>query len=187
MSSLTGRTLVAVPRAFDRHEGDIFSRSVVFVLHHDDDGAQGLVLTAPLDADVDSVLPGWQSSVCVPRTLFQGGPVDLDRAIALANVPGREEILGTKRLFGSLCLVDLDAPPSLIAAEAAGIRIFAGSAGWEGGQLDEELDDGWWVRIEPEITDVFDPEPESLWQRVLLRQPGALRLLASFPDDPSLN
>lgn len=187
VSSLTGRLLVAVPRPHDGDEGDLFTRSVVFVLHHDDEGAQGLVLDYPLEAGVDSVLPGWQDVVSSPDRLFQGGPVGLDRAIALANVPGRDEVLGTTRLFGSLSLVDLDAPPALVAAQLAGMRVFAGSAGWEAGQLDTELADDWWFVADYEIGDLFDDDPDTLWQRVVRRQPFPLNLMATFPDDPSLN
>lgn len=187
VSSLTSRLLVAVPRPRDTDEGDLFSRSVVLVLHHGDDGAQGLVLTAPLEAGVDVVLPGWQRMVSRPDRIFQGGPVGLDRAIALANVPGRDDVLGTTRLFGALSLVDLDAPPVLIGAHLAGMRVFAGSAGWDAGQLDAEVADEWWLVVRPEIGDVFDDDPSSLWRRVLARQSFPTNLLAGFPRDPSLN
>ena len=50
----TGRLLVATPSV----EGDVFHRSVILMLHHDDAGAQGVVLNKPLSAEVDSVLPG---------------------------------------------------------------------------------------------------------------------------------
>lgn len=187
VTSLTGRLLVAVPRAHDRDEGDIFTRSVVFVLHHGDDGAQGVVLTEPLEAGVDSVLPGWQSACSAPDRLFQGGPVGLDTAVALAGVPGRGDVVGATRLFGSLAVVDLAAPPEIVAPQLSGLRVFAGNCGWEPGQLDVELADGWWVRAEPEIADLFDADPETLWARVLARQPMPTCLLASFPDDPTLN
>ena len=51
----TGQLLVATPQI----EEGVFRRSVVLVLHHDEDGAQGIVLNRPIDADVDAVLPGW--------------------------------------------------------------------------------------------------------------------------------
>ncbi|MBW8732373.1 MAG: YqgE/AlgH family protein, partial [Terrabacter sp.] len=49
----TGRLLVATPSV----GGDVFHRSVILMLHHDDGGAQGVVLNKPLSAEVDSVLP----------------------------------------------------------------------------------------------------------------------------------
>ena len=187
VSSWTSKLLVAVPHPYDCDDDDIFTRSVVFLLHHGSDGAQGLVLNHPLETGVDEVLPGWQPLASTPNRLFQGGPVALEMAIALANVPGHDETLGAKRLYGSLSLVDLDAPTALLEAEIAGLRIFAGSAGWDAGQLEQEVRDGVWVLAESEIGDVFDPEPQTLWQRVLRRQTAPTRYLASFPRDPQWN
>ena len=121
-----GRLLVAAPQI----EEETFRRSVVLLLHHDEDGAQGVILNRPIEADIEAVLPGWKTVASTPQTMFQGGPVELNSAIGLVTVPGDEpEPLGVKHLFGGLGLVDLDAPPNLVAPEVAGMRIFAGYAG----------------------------------------------------------
>ena len=126
----TGQLLVATPQI----EEGVFRRSVVLVLHHDDDGAQGLVLNRPIDADVDAVLPGWEEHATRPAKVFQGGPVQLDSALGLVAVPGDSpEPTGVRRLFGAVALVDLDTPPTLVVPEVAGLRIFAGYAGWSAG------------------------------------------------------
>ena len=126
----TGQLLVATPQI----EEGVFRRSVVLVLHHDDDGAQGLVLNRPIDADVDAVLPGWEEHATRPAKVFQGGPVQLDSALGLVAVPGDSpEPTGVRRLFGAVALVDLDTPPTLVVPEVAGLRIFAGYAGWSPG------------------------------------------------------
>ena len=111
----------------------------------------------------------------------------LDSAIALAGAPGRSDVLGVQRLFGSIAVVDLDAPPEIVAPHVSGLRVFAGNCGWSPGQLDTEIDDDFWVVVDAEIGDLFDPKPQTLWARVLERQAAPLRYLASFPDDPSLN
>jgi putative transcriptional regulator len=181
---LAGRLLVAAPQI----EEETFRRSVVLLLHHDEDGAQGVILNRPLEADVDAVLPGWKSVTSAPQTVFQGGPVELNSAIGLVTVPGDErEPLGVKHLFGGLGLVDLDAPPNLVAPEVAGMRIFAGYAGWSGGQLEGEILRGDWYVVDSESRDAFSVRPEGLWTEVLLRQTDRLRFVASYPDDPSLN
>ena len=132
----TGKLLVATPQI----EEGVFRRSVVLVLHHDDDGAQGLVLNRPIDADVDAVLPGWEEHATRPAKVFQGGPVQLDSALGLVAVPGDSpEPTGVRRLFGAVALVDLDPPPTLVVPEVAGLRIFAGYAGWSAGQLEDEV------------------------------------------------
>lgn len=183
-SFLAGRLLVAAPQV----EEETFRRSVVLLLHHDEHGAQGVIINRPIDADIDAVLPGWKSVATRPQTMFQGGPVELNSAIGIVTVPGDTlEPLGVKHLFGGLGLVDLDAPPNLIAQEVAGMRIFAGYAGWSGGQLEIEIRRGDWYVVVSESRDAFSAAPEQLWSAVLARQVDNLKLVAGFPDDPAMN
>jgi putative transcriptional regulator len=180
----TGRLIVATPSV----EGDVFRRSVILMLHHDESGAQGVVLNKPLAAPVDSVLPGWQRVVTAPPVLFQGGPVSTSSALGIVTVPGDEpEPLGVQRLFGSIGLVDLDVPTPVVAAELAGMRIFAGYSGWSEGQLEMEIRRGDWYVVESEVRDAFTSEPDGLWRDVLRRQRDSLAFVANFPDDPSMN
>ena len=117
----------------------------------------------------------------------------LDSALGLVAVPGdRPEPLGVRRVFGSVGLgsvglVDLDAPPEVVAAELAGLRIFAGYAGWSASQLEAEIAEGSWFVLPAESRDPFTDEPGRLWSDVLRRQGGDLALVATFPEDPSLN
>jgi putative transcriptional regulator len=119
--------------------------------------------------------------------VFQGGPVALDSALGLATVPGGAEPLGWRRVHGGVGLVDLDAPPEVLAAELGSLRIFAGYAGWGPGQLEAELAAGAWFVVDSEPGDAFSPEPEGLWRSVLRRQRGSLALVATYPEDPALN
>jgi putative transcriptional regulator len=41
--------------------------------------------------------------------------------------------------------------------------------------------------VDSESRDAFSVAPERLWSEVLLRQKDSLKLVASYPDDPSLN
>jgi putative transcriptional regulator len=181
---LTGRLLLATPVITH----GIFHRSVILVLHHDDSGAQGVVVNAPLEATVDAVLPGWQDLLTAPGNLFQGGPVSLDSALGLVAVPGPLDApVGVKRLFGRVGVIDLDTPPELVETGLAGMRVFAGYAGWSAGQLEDELREGsWWV-VPAEGRDAFSAEPQELWQAILRRQGEPLAWVATYPEDPDLN
>ena len=182
--SLAGRLLVASPELTE----DVFSRSVVLVLQHGAEGAEGVVLNKPIGASVDSVLPGWQEGASAPQQLFQGGPVALDSAVGLAGVRGHRDVeLGLKRLFGSIAVVDLDAPQEVVWPEISGLRVFAGYSGWTKGQLEGELAHGAWYVVDAHAEDVFDPTPDTLWRRVLRRQAAPLAWLSTYPADPSLN
>ncbi|MFE5739795.1 YqgE/AlgH family protein [Streptomyces celluloflavus] len=98
-----------------------------------------------------------------------------------------DEPLGWRRVHGAIGLVDLEAPPELLAAVLGSLRIFAGYAGWGPGQLEDELVDGAWYVVDCEPGDISSPDPERLWRAVLRRQRSELAMVATYPDDPSLN
>jgi putative transcriptional regulator len=181
---LVGRLLVATPSL----RSPTFSRTVVLLLDHGDGGALGVVLNRPMEVEVSAVLPDWQPHVTAPGVLFQGGPVALDSALGLVSVPGDElEPPGVRRISGSLGLVDLDASPEEVVPRVSGMRVFAGYAGWAGGQLEAEIGEGSWYVVDGEARDAFVDDPQTLWRDVLRRQRGDLAYVASFPPDPSLN
>ncbi|WP_030169541.1 YqgE/AlgH family protein [Spirillospora albida] len=184
-----GLLLVATPQLEDPN----FRRSVVLLVEHDHDGGTlGVVLNRPTEVPVGRVLPTWGELVTGPSVVFQGGPVALDSALALARLPGDDEPLGWRALadgteVSRIGLVDLDAPPALLAPELLQLRVFAGYAGWSAGQLRAEIEEGAWYLVPAEAGDVFAADPERLWQEVLRRQGGDLAFVATFPDDPTLN
>ncbi|MFD5134703.1 YqgE/AlgH family protein [Streptomyces sp. NPDC058378] len=197
VSSLTGRLLVAAPALADPN----FHRAVVLLLDHDEEGSLGVVLNRPTPVGVGDILGSWAGLTGEPDVVFQGGPVSLDSALGVAVIPGDEGSsqgsrlrtggdeapIGWRRVHGAICLVDLDAPPELLAAALGSLRIFAGYAGWGPGQLESELADGAWYVVESEPGDVSSPRPENLWRAVLRRQRSELAMIATYPDDPSLN
>ncbi|MCW2747494.1 MAG: YqgE/AlgH family protein [Nocardioidaceae bacterium] len=183
MDTVRGHLLVATPAIASGH----FWRTVVLVLDHDDDGALGVIINRPLDSDVDDVLPEWADVVDAPVCLFDGGPVAMDSALAVGVLRGTEEPLGWRPMCGRIGLVDLDVPVPTISSALAGLRLFAGYAGWSPQQLDEEIDEGAWIVVPAEDRDLFSPVPEQLWNTVLRRQSGDLRYWATYPEDPSRN
>jgi putative transcriptional regulator len=187
--ALAGRLLVATPLLGDPN----FRRTVVLIVEHEvAEGTLGVVLNRPTKIPVGQVLEPWTELVTGPSVVFKGGPVAPNSALALALVPGKDEPLGFHALdgapaLGQLGLVDLDAPPRLLAPAIQSLRVYAGYAGWGPGQLQSEIDEGAWYVLNAEPADVFFAEPERLWHDVLRRQGGDMALLATYPDDPGLN
>ncbi len=188
-SALVGRLLVATPMLGDPN----FRRAVVLVVEHEqEEGTLGVVLNRPTQVPVAQVLESWKDLATGPAVVFRGGPVAPESAVALALVPGDDEPLGWRPLDGTpvmsrIGLVDLDAPPEILAAEIVNFRVFAGYAGWGSGQLQAEIDEGAWYVLAAEPGDAFAAQPERLWPGVLRRQGGDLALVATFPDDPAMN
>lgn len=180
---VAGDLLVAVPHLADPN----FRRAVVLLLHHDDDGALGVVLNRPLPVPVEAVLPGWAPLVSAPATLFQGGPVGLDGVLGIAPLrAGADPPPSVTPVAGQLGLVDLDADADGVRG-VLGLRVFAGHAGWGAGQLDGEVAAGDWYVLRSLPTDVVTGDPARLWRAVLRRQGGSMAIVSTFPEDPSLN
>jgi putative transcriptional regulator len=182
-----GQLLVAAPALVDPN----FNRTVVLLLDHDENGALGVVLNRPSPVPVGEILADWSELAAEPGVLFHGGPVSTDSALAVATVPpGADESaepVGWRRLYDDTGIVDLDAPTELVAPAVSGLRIFAGYAGWGAEQLETEIEEGSWYVVPSLPGDVFGPDPEGLWMRVLRRQPGELAWVSTRPLDPTLN
>ncbi len=110
-------------------------------------------------------------------------------------IPGSQPTAGSdsgalgawKQFDGDLGTLDLEGDPDSFAGRIRALRVFAGYAGWAAGQLEGEIESGaWWV-LDAAPDDAFSPAPDTLWKRVLLRQPEPLRLIAFYPDNPVWN
>jgi putative transcriptional regulator len=179
--SARGRLLVATPDLKDPN----FSRTVVLVLEHNEEGALGVVLNRPLDLPVSEVLPAWADAVTAPGCLFVGGPVSPTAVIGLGRGDGDGD--GFQPLFDGLATLDLEADPRLTGAVLDGLRVFVGYAGWAPEQLDDELTAGGWLVVDRLPEDPFSGDPSNLWRAVLRRQGGRMAMFASAPEDPSTN
>jgi putative transcriptional regulator len=170
-----GRLLVASPDLGDAN----FRRTVVLMIAHDDEGAVGLVLNRPSELTVAETLPAWRDHTAPPATLYVGGPVQPDAAIALGRGPSTRGDL----VIGDLGAVDLDG-----TAEGHDlVRVFVGYSGWGPGQLEGELARDDWLVVDALVDDVVTTDPDGLWRDVLRRQRGRLALFANAPDDASVN
>jgi putative transcriptional regulator len=183
---LIGRLLVASPQLGDPN----FERTVVLMLDHGPDGALGVILNRPTGLPVEEILEAWrqQADAAPPGVVFRGGPVSPDAVIGLARTASDGADDGRWRLvLDGVGTVDLAVAPGEQPVAVAGVRMFAGYAGWSPDQLEDELGEGAWIIVDALITDVFTTEADSLWHDVLQRQGGKLALLASYPPHPSVN
>lgn len=169
-----GQLLIATPLLRDPN----FARSVVYIFSVED-GPAGVILNRPTEITVGSAMAGWQDAAATPALVHLGGPVAVEHALALGSGSHHEMVTA------DVGVVDLEAGPKTISAGT--VRLFAGHAGWGIDQLEAEIGEGSWFTAPGSVLDVLDPEPTTLWRRVLARQPGRLRQFATYPDDPRLN
>jgi putative transcriptional regulator len=171
--SQRGKLLIAAPSLFD-----FFRRTVVLIVEHTEQGAFGVVLNRRADADVAELVPDLGPLVERGAPLWVGGPVAPDSIVVLGEFEQPEQSAGA--VTGRIGVVDPGGDSEVLRA-----RVFVGHAGWGPGQLDEELAEDAWIVSEPDPEDVF--AVGDLWSEVMARRGGDFRLLATMPDDPSLN
>jgi putative transcriptional regulator len=167
--------------------GSFFARTAVLLCQHDAEGAFGLILNRAMDKKVGDVLVSDLPDVLREAPLFIGGPVQ-SSALSFLHTDST--------LFNGNVLPDLNLGHSLEELAELGeslsptsqIRVFAGYAGWSPGQLEGELKRKAWLTHPATVELVFQAPAEQLW-RTLVRLKGGWRnrLLATLPDDPSLN
>ena len=181
--STLGRLLLATPPLGDEN----FDRSVVYMLDHQAAGAFGLVVNRPSLAALPEVLEDWQAQLASPAGLFDGGPVETDGLIALAESTAQAVESEWTAIHGRLAVIDLSRSPADMVGEIGRVRIFRGYAGWGPLQLDAEMEAGAWMVFPASPDDVFSATPTSLWREVLRRQGGRTAWIANAPDDVASN
>jgi putative transcriptional regulator len=180
MPGLQGHLLVASPGLLDPN----FKRTVVLITEHNEEGAAGLVLNRPTDAEVSELVPQLEPLVDDGEHIWMGGPVQQNAVLVLGEFldPGDAAV----PLFGSLGFPALDEPDEVVPLTTRR-RIFAGYAGWGSGQLEDELAREDWILEPAQNDDAFTEAPEELWADVLRRKGGIYELVARMPEDPSVN
>jgi putative transcriptional regulator len=180
--SLRGKLLLASPTLLDPN----FRRTVVLITEHTEEGAMGLVLNRAATASVRDAVPDltWLAEPEAP--VYVGGPVAPTGVIVLAEFD--EPSAAAAIVEDDLGFVGPDAADSgQLASAIRRARVFAGHAGWGPGQLEGELAEEAWIVEPPRRNEVFTDDPEGLWAAILRRKGREFALLATMPEDPSLN
>jgi putative transcriptional regulator len=174
---LTGQLLVAMPGMAD----DRFAQAVIYMCAHTEAGAMGVLLNRhlkrPKFADLLKQLGVEPNPPKRVIRLGAGGPVDDNRGFVLHSADFRVD--GSMDVDGRFVLT---ANLEILAAIASGGGprqgfLVLGYAGWEAGQLDEEIRANAWLSVPADEAIVFDGHCETKWARALRKlkiEPGFL-------------
>lgn len=180
MDSLKGQLLVSSGGLYDPN----FRHTVVLIGEHNADGALGVVLNRALDVTVAEAVPPLAPLVPADAPLFQGGPVQPESPVLVADFarPERADLL----IFGTVGFLTGELEED-VGGDLKRARVYAGYSGWAPGQLEREMEEGSWI-VEPALAeDVFTDAPELLWSRVLRRKGPEFERLSRMPYDPRMN
>ena len=165
---------------------DNFSRTVVYLCHHDDTGSFGLILNRPFPLPLHELITG----IDVPDIpVYVGGPVGTDSLHFLHQYP--DLIPNSTPVQHPICWGgDFDQVKSLLAEgkiSADKVRFFLGYSGWSEGQLRQELDEKTWITTPASSAFLFHDAPEHLWKQILKSLGGEYAPMAEYPLDPQFN
>ena len=174
-----GSILIAKPFIEDKR----FEKTIILIIEHNTNGSVGLVLNKKASIKIDELIEDF-SAFNIP--LNNGGPVDIDNLFFIHKYPDiineSKEIKDGLFLGGSL----QDVIKGLNSGEISNhlISFFIGYAGWEKGQLEEELKEGSWILHKNAINKL---NHNLKWSELLIDINKEYEVWASAPSDFHLN
>ncbi|MBG0798310.1 YqgE/AlgH family protein [Methylocystis sp. L43] len=172
---LDGQLLIAMPSMLDQR----FARSVIYLCAHSEEGAMGIVVNQPArvrnfpDLLVQLQVIAPQERISLPSgaediQVLSGGPVQTDRGFVL-HTPDFFLDNSTLPIDDG---VSLTATIDILRAIAAGrgpdrALLALGYAGWDPGQLEEEIQRNGWLNCPTDPALLFDHDLETKYARAL--------------------
>ena len=174
-SYLDGQCLIAMPGMADTR----FSRSVVYICAHSEDGAMGIIVNKPA---ADTRFPDLlvQLDVIPPEELIRlpsqaerlqvlrGGPVETKRGFVLHTADFFLES-ATLPIDDGICLTaTLDILRAIAIGSGPENAVLAlGYAGWGAGQLESEIQANGWLHCAADAALLFDDGIDTKYNRAL--------------------
>jgi putative transcriptional regulator len=168
-STLAPALLLSMPQLVDPN----FSRTVILLCKHSDEGAFGLVVNRPLVTS-GRVVVNLDPPVSTDSDLevWVGGPVEPQRSwMLVGGESGSEELISGMRIADGLYLstspdllrrlLEPDPPPRT--------RLVVGYSGWGPGQLEAELTASAWLMSDIDRELIFSTPPERMWETAIRR------------------
>lgn len=182
LNPVIGDVLISEPFMNDFY----FRRSVILLIDHNEEGSLGVIINKRLTIPFNEIVQGFPE---FKADVYLGGPVETDRIFFIHTVgemiPDSHKISdglywsGNINVLKSMIKMDLIKPHE--------VRFYVGYAGWDGGQLRNELKANTWVVGRFTSKQLLTTMPGKMWKS-FVRQMGKRYILwDKFPVNPSEN
>ena len=161
--NLVNHFLISMPGLSDPS----FTHSITYICEHSSVGAMGLVVNHTLGIQFDEVLDqmGIEDLADIGgKEVLAGGPVQVGRGLVLHSneVEWPSTLMITDDVY-------LTASKDILQALAtdqgpASSLVLLGYAGWEPGQLEQEIADNSWLTVPADSRVLFDTVTDQRWQ-----------------------
>ncbi|MES1243512.1 MAG: YqgE/AlgH family protein [Acidobacteriota bacterium] len=153
--------LLAMPQVVD----PFFHKSVVLLLHHEEEGSFGFIVNRPTEIRLTEILQGmevaWQGGQAAVAHF--GGPVQPQLGTVLF-APGAAETEAASEVLPGISITQHIGDLSRLAETPPDdFRLFLGYAGWSSGQLLQEILRNDWLTAPVRADLIFACDPEQVW------------------------
>lgn len=147
-----------------------FRRSVVLVVHHDDEGTFGVVLNRATDISAVGLCASLDLDWCgePEKSIGWGGPVQPQTGwLVFDTLPGYVS-QDVKQVDEGICFAgSLEVLRRVAGQPPDKLRMLLGYAGWGPGQIEMELAEGAWLVAPVSDEVVFEVDASVMWDHVL--------------------
>ena len=129
----------------------------------------GFIVNRPTPVKLGTLFPDHGPSQKVVEPIYLGGPVSIEVLFALVqrkDSPGRRAMQLTPDLF---LVVDRDLVDHVIESEADHARFYAGVVLWAPGELDAEIERGFWYVDDADVSLVLRKSTDGMWEELVKR------------------
>ena len=163
-----------------------FSRTVILIVKHNDEGSLGFVLNDKSKFTISEVVDNFPD---FETNIFLGGPVGIE---SLFFIHTRNDIIseGIEVINGLYWGGDFDELKNAISEnkiQKEELIFFVGYSGWDKEQLDREIKEKSWIIADITTEEVMLQTGKYLWNSKLKNLGEKYKILSNFPADPSLN
>jgi putative transcriptional regulator len=178
---LVGFALVAVSaRAADPNDtpvvlvakpglGEFYRGTVLFARPAGGGAHMGFIVNRPTRVRLAELFPGHDLLQKVSEPVFLGGPLHAESVFAVvhrAESPGDRAV----KLAGDMFLIpDVETVDRVVEQDRGDARFYAGLVVWQPGELESEVQQGFWYVLDHDPDLVFRKRTEGMWEE-LVRQ-----------------
>ena len=154
--NLTDHFLIAMPAMSDPY----FSRTLVYIAEHNEQGALGVIVNRPIDMNLatlfEKIEVPLEADGFADLPVFFGGPIQTDRGFVLHRPVGDwQSTLAVNRNVGLTSSRDVLQAVAR-EGEPRDVMVTLGYSGWSAGQLEAELAQNAWLTVAAEARIIFD-------------------------------
>lgn len=156
-----GTILISAPSLDDPN----FIKSAILVTEYNQQGAIGFVLNEPFDRKLNELVEFQQ---CKAFDLFVGGPMEPEKLFVLHRRPAmiEQSDLVADGVYTGGDFKQVLAYINQHAHAEKDIKLLLGYCGWDAGQLEEEIAEGSWLKVQVPLAFVFEEKAGMLWKKL---------------------